>query len=79
MTLHAYVSLTFDEHLLTTGLVDPWHAASILSNISSTVTAIVIPDTAHGADMIYERSSDSPALIAARKVRHLRFRATVLM
>lgn len=37
------------------------------------MTAIVISDTAHCADMYVDRSGDPPELIAARKVRHLHF------
>jgi len=50
------------------GLIDPWHALSVLDNLSSSELAIVIPGTSHCADMHSDSSSDPPALTEARQV-----------
>ena len=53
------------------GLIDPWHALSVLRNLSSTENAIVIPGTAHCADMHPDSESDPSVLKEAREViRH---------
>ncbi len=48
------------------GSIDPWHALSILTDISSTVHSLYITGTAHCADIYTPRSSDPQELIAAR-------------
>jgi len=53
---------------LIAGLIDPWHALSVLDSLSSSELALVIPGTAHCADMSSDSSSDPPALTEARQV-----------
>ena len=48
---------------------DPWHALSVLDNVSPTVTAFVIENTAHCAHEYPSSPNDSPSLVAARQVR----------
>lgn len=50
------------------GLIDPWHALSVVENVSQSELAIVIPGASHCADMKDDDPSDPPALTEARKV-----------
>ena len=47
---------------------DPWHTLSVTQDVSATVTAIVIENTAHCAHEYPSSPTDSPGLIAARQV-----------
>ena len=58
------------------GSIDPWHALSVLRNLSSTETSIFINGTSHCANMGSDRKTDPPALRIARKVRKLKFLTT---
>ncbi len=49
------------------GAVDPWHYLSVLSNSGPGITAILIPGTAHCADMYPSSPNDPPELVAARQ------------
>jgi serine protease 16 len=53
--------------LFVNGLVDPWHALSVLRDLSGTENALVIEGTAHCADMGSDKSDDPPQLRAARQ------------
>jgi hypothetical protein len=48
------------------GSIDPWHALSITTSISSNLPAIYIIGTAHCANMYPPNEADSPELKAAR-------------
>ena len=50
------------------GSIDPWHALSVLSSLSSTETAIFINGTSHCANMLPPDKHDPPGLTQARKV-----------
>ena len=54
--------------LFTSGSIDPWHALSVFSNLSSSETAVFINGTAHCANMGPSRASDPPQLVQAREV-----------
>lgn len=49
------------------GLIDPWHALGILKKINPSATPIVIPGTAHCADMYPSSDKDPAYLVKARK------------
>lgn len=51
------------------GLIDPWHELSVLKESSKnpSVTAIVIPETAHCIDMVAKTQNDPPSLSKARE------------
>ena len=57
--------------IFSTGSIDPWHALSVLTDLTTSEVAIFIPGTAHCADMDPDYPEDPPALTAARKVRHV--------
>ena len=57
--------------IFSTGSIDPWHALSVLSNLTTSEVAIFIPGTSHYANMYADSPEDPPALSAARKVRHV--------
>jgi len=48
------------------GLIDPWHALSVLESRGG-ARAVVVDDTAHCRTMAPARAGDEPALVAARK------------
>ncbi|KAK2164995.1 hypothetical protein LSH36_56g00011 [Paralvinella palmiformis] len=48
------------------GSVDPWHALSVVKDLSDTEIAIYIHGTAHCANMYSDKSTDLPALQKAR-------------
>ncbi|XP_003742341.1 putative serine protease K12H4.7 [Galendromus occidentalis] len=49
------------------GSIDPWHALSILKNLSDSVTAHFIEGTAHCADMYPPSAEDDETLTAGRQ------------
>ncbi|XP_067875185.1 thymus-specific serine protease [Heterodontus francisci] len=49
------------------GDIDPWHALSVLKNLSCSEVALVINGTAHCADMGIPEKGDPPALQQARQ------------
>lgn len=49
------------------GLLDPWSAFGVLSDVSDSVVAVLIPDGAHHSDLMYSRPDDSAGLAAARQ------------
>jgi len=53
--------------LFVNGNIDPWHSLSVITNLSPTVTAILINGTAHCADMLPATSSSPPGLAIAQK------------
>lgn len=50
------------------GSIDPWHALSVLQDLSPTERALYILGTAHCANMSDGKSTDPETLIKARKV-----------
>jgi hypothetical protein len=53
--------------LFVNGHVDPWHALSVTENVSDTVRAILIEQTAHCAHEYPSSPDDVPGLVAARQ------------
>ncbi|XP_011260887.1 lysosomal Pro-X carboxypeptidase [Camponotus floridanus] len=49
------------------GLLDPWTSGGVLRNLSSSATAIIIPDAAHHLDLRESNSNDSYDVILTRK------------
>lgn len=54
--------------VFSSGRYDPWSAASVLRNLSASVTAIVLPQGAHHTDLMFATPSDPPSLREARAV-----------
>jgi len=75
-SLNAGIEWTLDNYggyalsgtniVLPNGMVDPWHFLGVLSDLSPTINAIVIPGTAHCADMYPSTSNDPVPLQQAR-------------
>ncbi|CAH1969985.1 unnamed protein product [Acanthoscelides obtectus] len=55
------------------GLMDPWSGGGVLSNVSSTVVVIIIPDGAHHIDLRGHNNLDPDTVKIARQfhVRHI--------
>ena len=49
------------------GLYDPWHGGGILSNLSDTLLAVILPHGAHHLDLMFSNPADPPDAVAARK------------
>ena len=69
--LKFHVTFLAQMFIFSTGSIDPWHALSVLSNLTTSEVAIFIPGTSHCANMNAYSCEDPPALTAARKVRHV--------
>lgn len=67
--LKPYSNIVFSN-----GLLDPWSCGGVLTNISSSILAVIIPDGAHHFDLREANPKDSPAVIEARNfhVRQIR-------
>lgn len=52
--------------MFSNGLLDPWSAFGVMSNVTDSVSAVLIPDGAHHSDLMYSRPEDSAELTAAR-------------
>ncbi|EFJ51337.1 hypothetical protein VOLCADRAFT_41600, partial [Volvox carteri f. nagariensis] len=50
------------------GLYDPWSAYGVLTDISDSVVAVIIPEGAHHLDLMYSHPSDPPSVRAARQI-----------
>lgn len=48
------------------GLLDPWHLGGVLTNLSDTLVAGIIPDGAHHLDLRGKNKLDPPSVIAVR-------------
>ena len=46
--------------IFSTGSIDPWHALSVLSNLTTSEVAIFIPGTSHCANMYADSCEDPP-------------------
>ncbi|KAB0801242.1 hypothetical protein PPYR_05596 [Photinus pyralis] len=52
--------------IFTNGLMDPWSGGGVLQNVSRSVYAIVMPDTAHHLDLRGYNIADPPSVLNAR-------------
>ena len=65
---HSPYNILTTRLIFNSGSIDPWHALSVLSNLSSSETAIYINGTSHCANMEPAEPDDPPQLVQARKV-----------
>eukprot|EP00026_Physarum_polycephalum_P007046 Phypoly_transcript_07099.p1 GENE.Phypoly_transcript_07099~~Phypoly_transcript_07099.p1 ORF type:complete len:552 (+),score=74.05 Phypoly_transcript_07099:32-1657(+) len=59
-------TLVTSNTIFTNGLLDPWQALSVTSDLSPSVPAILIANEAHCANWYASSSSDPPPLVTAR-------------
>jgi len=61
-------ALSQTSHIIfSNGLLDPWHTSGVLSNISDTLIAIVIPEAAHHLDLRSPNKADPIYVAEARE------------
>ncbi|XP_050520084.1 lysosomal Pro-X carboxypeptidase [Daktulosphaira vitifoliae] len=53
--------------IFSNGLLDPWSSGGVLQNISKTVRAIVIPESAHHLDLRSSNNKDPVSVIKSRR------------
>lgn len=58
---------TLSNVVFSNGLLDPWHAAGVVHNISGTVKAVVMPGAAHHQDLMFSHPEDPPSVEQARQ------------
>eukprot|EP00038_Savillea_parva_P001121 m.101523 g.101523 ORF g.101523 m.101523 type:complete len:605 (+) comp10396_c0_seq1:1641-3455(+) len=49
------------------GLLDPWSSGGVVTNLSSSLTAVILDLGAHHLDLMWPTANDPPCAIAARK------------
>eukprot|EP00892_Ulva_mutabilis_P001558 jgi/Ulvmu1/11402/UM075_0064.1 len=49
------------------GLYDPWHGGGVLTSLSDTVKAVIIPNGAHHLDLMFSHENDPDTVKAARE------------
>jgi hypothetical protein len=54
--------------LLSNGILDPWRGGGVQANVSSSVTALVIPHSAHHLDLRASNAKDPPQVTLAREL-----------
>jgi hypothetical protein len=64
--MYGGLDLSVSNVVFVHGSFDPWHALGVTKDLSPDATAILIPETAHCANMYPERDDDPPQLKQAR-------------
>jgi len=60
------------------GLYDPWSSGGVLTNVSETAVAVIIPDGAHHLDLFFRHPNDTAAVQQARLIEMAHIRKWVL-
>jgi len=53
--------------IFSNGMYDPWSAAGVLNDLSSSVVAVVLEQGGHHTDLMFSRADDPPSIVEARK------------
>ncbi|KDD71975.1 hypothetical protein H632_c4069p0, partial [Helicosporidium sp. ATCC 50920] len=59
------------------GLLDPWSGGGVLTNLSDSLIAVVIPEGAHHIDLMFSNPADPPSVTQARETERFYMRKWV--
>ena len=67
--MYGGINLTASSNIVfSNGLLDPWSSGGVMSSLSDSLVAIVLPNSAHHLDLRGSNPADPPEVIEARRM-----------